>query len=489
MRCVSLPSWLAVVAIASISLFTGFTAGAPGSSADPDLPALLAQYREFGLPLPPNDAVLVKGHPPLSVGPNGVNPPVMYYLAFRIPSTGNGPSRLFWGTESFPEDVRPNTTWEPTTPDQVRVAALVKSSPQPFRIDEPLALALQCESLGWHDLATSFSMIPPAVPSRRYPVPLTDVSAGLSLEQRLHHLAWAHWCNVFRDRDSNRQAIREHLETLFKIEPSIRSNSSKAQFLDSLTLALKPSAAIPGSIEADIDGLCEVAGHPHYWNQPGPKGVWTDPGFIFLAEKGFAAVPALLKHMDDPRLTRCLLSGSMLSPHYHSVGDLSRMMIVNIAGMPLDRDPDDRRAMEKWWAATQNEDEASYMASHVFPEQPEGKWRIACRLMLTILAKRHPETLPKIFQIMVKAGQSQIRPDQFHPEQRPAIRNTMMAGYANIPQIIGEGLSSRDMKIELFLRAAQDPASQLCEPAKDQLKLFSPDDIARVRANLSKGGS
>jgi hypothetical protein len=405
----------------------------------------------------------------------------MYYLAFRVPSPQGGPSRLFWGTETFPEDFQPNITWEPTTPDQVRANDVYALSHQVFSIDEPLALALQLESQGWHDLAISIVKRRPVnLPSRREPITLTFLSADMSPEQRLNHLAWGHWCNVFRDRDSNRQAIKEHLDALFKVEPPLRDDPPKAEFIEALALALQPATSAPGSVESEIGGLCEVSGHPYYWNQPGPQGVWTDPHFIALAEKGFAAVPALLKHMDDRRLTRSVQFGSMMTPRYLSVGDLARLIIVNIAGMPLDRDPGDRRALQQWWDAAQKEDEASYMSAHVFPDQPEGHWRFACRLMLTILAKRHPETLPGLFKTMIKAAES-------NSQQRPAASHVMIATYSLVPQILTSELSLQDTKIELLLQATRDPASQLSAPAREELTRFTPSDIARIEAKVVGG--
>src|SRR5207244_4470161 len=132
-----------------------------------------------------------------------------------------------------------------------------------------------------------------------------------------------------RDPDTDRVPLAKRLKEIIALEKSIDTEENRA-LLKSLELALIPSQAKPGSIEALIDELIDYEG---------PNGrvdaFGCDVGnrsFSRLAELGFDAVPFLIEHLEDERLTRCYQSGFMLitAGHYIRVGDLVSELLTDL---------------------------------------------------------------------------------------------------------------------------------------------------------------
>src|SRR5262249_56595320 len=85
--------------------------------------------------------------------------------------------------------------------------------------------------------------------------------------------------------------------------------------LRSLEAALLPSKATPGSIEAQIDALVGACSTnlSFFNNEP-------DRYYLRLVVAGFAAVPDLIKHLDDNRLTRIFVAHSHRPSEYQYRG-------------------------------------------------------------------------------------------------------------------------------------------------------------------------
>ena len=109
---------------------------------------------------------------------------------------------------------------------------------------------------------------------------------------------------------------------------------SNRALLKSLDLALVPSKAKPGSLEALIDDLVDYAANTGtLGSYPREDRYWR------IAELGFDAVPALIDHLDDDRLTRAMMKGFNNFPSWHlrvkhGVSDL----LEELAGQDLGRD-------------------------------------------------------------------------------------------------------------------------------------------------------
>ena len=108
-------------------------------------------------------------------------------------------------------------------------------------------------------------------------------------------MAWKHWENALADADTDRAKIADRMRALLVAEPSLTEWSRAV--LAALEATLRPSQAKPGSIDAMIDGLVNVSA---MFGDSSPP----DPILLKLERLGFEAVPALIEHWDDTRLTR-----------------------------------------------------------------------------------------------------------------------------------------------------------------------------------------
>src|SRR5262249_15206879 len=141
--------------------------------------------------------------------------------------------------------------------------------------------------------------------------------------------------------------------------------------LKSLDLALIPSKAKPGSMEATIDALVNATSN----------NVWFDDEanapYIRLIERGFDAVPALIEHLDDDRLTRYRYPGFNNFHGYHyRISHMASDLLEGLAGEKLGEgnmravvgklvSKDSARA---WWAKARNVGEEANMLAHVLPK-------------------------------------------------------------------------------------------------------------------------
>src|SRR5262249_22983273 len=105
---------------------------------------------------------------------------------------------------------------------------------------------------------------------------------------------------------------------------------------------------------------------------------------------GLAAVPHLIEHFDDPRLTRGMFP----------VGSLASGLVSGLAGGDLRLDPrwsepagwkDSARA---WWARTKNTREESYVLARVMKSE-DGEGLPPNRYILAVLEKKIPPTLAR----------------------------------------------------------------------------------------------
>jgi hypothetical protein len=106
-----------------------------------------------------------------------------------------------------------------------------------------------------------------------------------------------------------------------------------------------------------------------------------------LVEMGFTAVPALLKHRDDDRLSR-------FSGGYHArVGDVVREILEKLGA--------DEEDLRGWWARAKKQGEEAYLLAHVLPPQDVGReW--ANDHLLLILARKYPHRLPRLYETALR---------------------------------------------------------------------------------------
>jgi hypothetical protein len=216
--------------------------------AENGLDQLLADYRSFGLPLPPAGAPLVRFlvHPGnRGWSRNGDGPeethttPPAYGIGFLVePARGGRPAQLLCGTETLTR-----TTGEVGP----ALDSLVLTAEQLDLVGGPpnsLAVVLQMHARGWAAAG--------AVLDRRF-----RARAGNAPRTALRLLAWGYWDRQLPDPRGDWPEASRRMAALLADDPVLDTPGNR-RLLGSLTAALAPARTPAGGVEALIDGLVDV---------------------------------------------------------------------------------------------------------------------------------------------------------------------------------------------------------------------------------------
>lgn len=409
---------------------------------------LLADYRGYGLPLPPKDAKLVKF---VSGGGGIVNDeitPLTYFFGFLLqPRTKDKPPLLLVGTQELPLD--PGTKFQVVEPKPELVK---KIDPHlywqsTFEMNAGLAVALQCKSRGWNDLAREL-WTASIKESCGHHFGAFFQPANLPNRTAVAYLAWAYYANELVKPDTDRVKIAKQIKTLLAAEPMLNTPDNRA-FLGSLEAALVPSKAKAGTVERLVDDLTEGADTSH------------------LRSKGFAAVPALIDHLDDDRLTRSASRGfNNFPPHHLRVKELASGLLQELAGEDVGRDwlqrqkgwAVDKADAQDWWKHAQKIGEEAYFVARVLPKGERGEFPNS--LMLEFITKKYPQHLSKIYKTIL--------------DERPKLQSWTVA------KAIGESSLPAEKKLELFLYASRHKNLLHRRSGLDGLQKLDPQKFMQV---------
>lgn len=453
---------------------------------EPDLSALLRTYRDWGLPLPPADAKLVAKS--AGIARVGGELRGVFDLGFRIDGKPGEAARILVGTEWIAEA----REWDPIAPADIDPASVRPDPRKTFFYNASSATAIQLEARGSHALALSLfkqgatSYSEWAAHNMVARDSVTSQPPNLPPRAVLAHVAWAHWAIALTDPNSDRAAVARRMEVLTDAEPILLDDGRKGALLESVKLALRPRHSAPGTVEAMIDDLTEVRGDAAILGRQ--DELWNDPQYRKLALRGFEAVPALIQHLSDRRITWVVRTGpNMTIPLHLCVGDLASSIIKNLAGTELpvgwlaDRERftfAHEQTAGRWWEAASRVGEEKYLVAHVFPDQPPGHLRGPYPVMLRIIAARYPASLPWVYAEMAAKRESKAK---FGPNLGvPGIPDMEIANIAATSAL------PREEMIALLLRAAAQNTSDLCDASREVLERFPPEEVEKVRATLRK---
>jgi hypothetical protein len=398
------------------------------------LDTLLADYRAYGLPLPPPDAKLVRFVSSYQMN-KGKVVPINYALGFLLrPGTKDNPPLLLVGTEEYslrwPDEV---VAVEPRM-NLVNTGDLYWSDRLDFAMNTGLVVALQFKARGWGSLAeelwTWSIQKAEGNPKGAFYQP-----ANLPPRTAVSYLAWAFSANELLIPGSDRTKTAKRIRAVFAAEPDLNTAANRA-FLESVESALVPSTAKPGTVERLIDDLTEMS-------DPDREKTEVDLHYSRLATLGFAAVPALLEHLADDRLTRRLqmfgAGGSGPGPHipprsFHlKVGDVVSKLLRALAGMALGTIWDGRVKKADalaWWDEARKMGEEAYLMKHILPA---GKSVWPNSHLLDILTAKYSQHLPIVYKTIL--------------EERPEISSF------DVAEAIAKSSLPDSKKIALFLDA------------------------------------
>lgn len=271
-----------------------------------------------------------------------------------------------------------------------------------FHVNSGVATAIQCRDRGWNDLAEALltASLKVSVGENNS---MFKQRRGAPAREMLARVAMAHWANALLRPETDRAEILRWLEALLRRVPEVRDFTH-----DNLLLALRetvaPRKSVPGSVESCIDDLVDVT-YRHHQDDRG------DPRYRRVAMLGFRAVPALLRHLEDDRLTRTVTHGLNNLATYHTpVRELVDLRLWEIAGPDFPEDDWDPRygpspepaAILAWWLKARKEGEESYVLRRALPTAPGDT--LPRKPMLRILADRYPRHLPRLYRRILREG-------------------------------------------------------------------------------------
>jgi hypothetical protein len=176
--------------------------------------------------------------------------------------------------------------------------------------------------------------------------------------------ALAYSAEELLDSESDRARIVRRFRKVLDDQPDLATYERKT-FLRSLEASLEPRHAKPGSVEALIDELVNVT---HDANRK--RGDAGDEHYQRVATLGFSAVPALMEHLDDNRMTRTIKGFDHLL-----VRDLVERILKGLAGDKAEswqrarawnpHSPLKKEDVQAWWNDVRAVPEENYLAEHV----------------------------------------------------------------------------------------------------------------------------
>jgi hypothetical protein len=299
---------------------------------------LLSLYHEYELPVPPPDAQLV-----------WMSTPRGKYLEIT------------------------RRTKEDEKLDQFRGFVVKVVKPEPASLTDTdlvdLDFVLHCHARGWKSLSRA---------AFRQWLAKTDQRA----ERELACDAWRYWVGQLSEPKTPLPVIAKHLKRLLPLTGL--ADERDVALLRSLELSLVPSKSAPGSDDALIDELIESS----------ERGPYLDPAYKALARRGFDAVPALIAHLGDDRLTRHTKTGN---GDFLRVKEVVYWMLCDFAGKNL-TDSYDRAertfAAGRWFADALKMGEEEYVVANV------GRWDVPPDedVLFPLLVEKYPRRLPEAYR-------------------------------------------------------------------------------------------
>src|SRR5207247_6948735 len=240
------------------------------------------------------------------------------------------------------------------------------------------------------------------------------------------------------ETNSDWKVIARRLKSILAADKGLAGSVDLA-ILRSLDAALLARKAKPGSIAALIDDLVDC-------RLDYVRGQWhTEPSYQKILLLGFDAVPELLEHLDDDRLTRTRQPAMGNNRGYHyRVRDVVSDLLRRLAAA----DPGETTDFRKWWASAQKIGEEKYLVDHVFRSQPDAKEPNAHQLW--IIAEKYPWRLPEIYKTLL--------------DRRPEWWNWSVA------EAIGRSKLPRSKKVELLVSGGKQKNLHHRYAALQQLK-------------------
>lgn len=376
-------------------LWAGNAIGAekPAAEAKETLSTLLELWRRYELPFPPKDAPLVEfnsGH---------ISGTCVGFL-LRDVNEKDTKAVLLTGWERYelgPDDLGKHNIRE-LAPEKIPQAA---PSLREHLYSNPLyGVAVQCLERGWEDAGLAM-LAEAGEHDERRPSSTMTIRKGDDPQDAMIKYIWSHFQFEALHPTNDRKPVALRMRQLLNDGHDLWKGAG-TRLCEALEAALQPGKGQPGTPLALVDQLVDST-----WNGGRLSfndGKEEDP-YHKLKLLGFAAVPDLIDHLDDPRLTRSVTEGfNKLTTWPRRVGDQTSDLLEELAdneelGSGQKGGLVPREAAETWWREAQAMGEEAYLLKTVFPR--EGRDFIS-PTHLQIIEARYPARLPEIYRRLAR---------------------------------------------------------------------------------------
>ena len=286
-----------------------------------DLDKLVVQYRDLHLPFPPTGSPLIETG---SAGEFRIQDKLRELKSWgyliRKAAKPDDDSSVMVGT--ITEESRLETPIKPValTPQSVKDLCVIQTTGSSFDEDGGLALAVIERSRGHGDFALE---VIKSISSWEYGF-WGGIAAPYksNLSVKMQYLALQHWMNELLRKNSDRDLIAQELNRLGAKYPEMTKDKSWEP-VRALNLEIKNRYTGTDPIEKAIDALCDSVNngssldidHTYPSTSLGPV--------LKLVDFGYKAIPNLVRHFDDKRLSRSQPSGLVnMSSYIVPVGEI-----------------------------------------------------------------------------------------------------------------------------------------------------------------------
>ena len=394
-----------------IVLFLLTCSSAPADDKPVTLDELVKEYERFELPFPPagTKCVLIEyGYDAEKPSEDGTFRFVRRFALLAKPRTRAVPEARYFtgvGTDTVPISARLREV--PPEPESLRhVTGNIEY------LD--FISAIQCRKLGYNRLADEIY--------RRWKPFDTE-----SPREHLLSEVQKYWVHEIRNPNRDRKTIIRHLKALNREDYSTQT----AKYISGLELA---DAARRGNVDPLERLFDELADSSDAFRENSQNPYLDDPPIRKLIERGFDAIPAVISHLEDKRLTRSTLK-------YNFFGEVEEELTVTRAceillnrladetfpreeltqkeeeerekamengfrfgNAWLARKPFQKAPIQTWWANARQAGEKEYLKSHVIHKHAEFG-DVVNPALIAMMALRHPDELKDIYRKVLDSKQ------------------------------------------------------------------------------------
>jgi len=357
------------------------------------LEQLRADYRAYGLPSLPPSAYLAYVEPRNGLPPGAED----RYLTFVLPPARSDDRTIYFRGLSD-RRIEEEQTVRAVTPEQATLKNTRATPSARPHFPNDVITAIQVQERGGTPLALEF--LKRALKDYR-----GDARHDFAAT------AWRYWEQTLVQPDTDRRNALPWMRLLAETE-FLKRDADKHRLVADLEATLAPGQAPPGSIESEIDALVDYYVEGPYAGAVGyaarPELSEADPRFRKLWLRGFEAVPTLLKHTEDRRLTRTYNRGINTSPPY--IVRIASVVADLLVGLAAGSEPFglhwlpewigprvDCLKAERWWEQASAIGEEHYLLTHVLPEK-DSKDVAPNAHNAVLIALKYPRYLPEIYQ-------------------------------------------------------------------------------------------